>query len=76
MTAKNIHTTYNKQAENWRNVAEGATKPSKVFETKSEAQVAGRQQAINNKSEHLIHNQDGKISQRNSYGNDDFPPRG
>jgi hypothetical protein len=76
MAKKNVHTTYNKQEKNWRNISEGATKPSKVYDTKAEAQAAGRQQAIKNKSEHLIHNQGGKISQRNSYGNDDFPPRG
>ena len=70
MSAKNVHTTYNKQAGNWRNVSEGASKPSKVYETKAEAQAAGRQIASNNKVEHLIHNQNGQIAQRNSYGND------
>lgn len=76
MAHKNIHTTYNHQARNWRNVSEGASKPSKTFDTKAQAQAAGRQQAINNKSEHIIHNENGKISQRNSYGNDPFPPKG
>jgi hypothetical protein len=76
MAHKNIHTTYNHQAQNWRNISEGASKPSKVFETKAEAQAAGRQQAINSKAEHIIHNESGKISQRNSYGNDPFPPKG
>ncbi len=76
MSSKNIHTTYNKSAGNWRNIREGASKPSKVYETKAEAQAEGRQIAVNQKTEHLIHNQDGKISQRNSYGNDDFPPKG
>ena len=76
MAGKQVHTTYNKSAGNWRNVTPGATKPSKVFETKGQAQAAGRQQAINQKAEHLIHNQDGKIAQRNSYGKDNFPPRG
>lgn len=75
-TNKNIHTTYNKDAGNWRNIREGASKPSKVYETKDEAQADGRRIAINHKAEHLIHNQDGKISKRNSYGNDDFPPQG
>lgn len=70
MSAKNVHTTYNKAAGNWRNISEGATKPSKVFETKAEAQTAGRQIAINNKAEHLVHKQDGTIGARNSYGND------
>lgn len=76
MAQKNIHTTYNKDAKNWRNISEGASKPAKVYETKTEAQQAGRIMAINNKSEQFIHNKDGKISARNSYGNDNFPPKG
>jgi Uncharacterized protein conserved in bacteria (DUF2188) len=76
MTRKNVHTTYNSNAKNWRNVTEGASKPSKVYETKAEAQAAGRIMAINNKAEQLIHNKDGKISERNSYGHDGFPPQG
>ncbi len=70
MSGKNVHTTYSKSAGNWRNISEGANKPSKVFETKAEAQAAGRQIAINNKVEHLVHNQNGQIGQRNSYGHD------
>jgi hypothetical protein len=76
MASKNVHTTYNKSAGNWRNVREGASRPAKTYDTKSQAQTNGRRMAINQKSEHLIHNQDGKISQRNSYGKDDFPPQG
>ena len=34
------------------------------------AVAAGRQEVINRKTEHVIHNQDGTISERNSYGND------
>ncbi len=72
----NIHTTYSKSAGNWRNIREGASKPAKVYDTKAEAQAAGRNMAINNKSEQLIHDKNGKIAERNSYGNDPFPPRG
>jgi hypothetical protein len=68
--AKNIHTTYNAEADNWRNISEGASRPSKTYETKAEAQEAGRESAASRGVEHLIHNQDGKISSRNSYGND------
>jgi hypothetical protein len=28
------------------------------------------------RTEHLIHNLDGTIAERNSYGSDPFPPRG
>lgn len=66
----NIHTTYNQQARNWRNVSEGATRPAKTYETKQEAQAAGRQTAQNRGVEHIIHNQNGQIGSRNSYGHD------
>jgi hypothetical protein len=36
----------------------------------------GRKLAQRNKSELVIHKQDGKIGDRRSYGNDPFPPRG
>lgn len=38
--------------------------------------AAGREFARQYKEEHTIHNQDGQISEKNSYGNDSFPPRG
>lgn len=66
----NIHTTFNKQAANWRNVSEGATRPAKTYETKQEAQAAGQEMAKNHHVEHLIHNKDGEIGSRNSYGHD------
>lgn len=72
----NIHTTYNSDAGNWRNISEGASRPAKVYETKQEAQAAGRASAIQNGVEHLIHNQNGQISMRNSYGNDPRERRG
>jgi|GEM_PF-132221 hypothetical protein len=76
MSKPNLHTTYNQQTKNWRNISEGASKPVRVYETKAEAQKDGREIAANRQVEHLIHNQDGKISQRNSYGQDNFPPKG
>lgn len=76
MAGKQVHTTYNSSAGNWRNVTPGASRPSKVYETKAEAQQAGRQQAINQKAEHIIHNKNGEFGQRNSYGGDPFPPKG
>ena len=66
----NIHTTFNKQASNWRNVSEGATRPGKVYATKEQARAAGREMAIKRNVEHLIHNKDGGIGARNSYGHD------
>jgi hypothetical protein len=76
MANANVHTTHSNKDNNWRNISEGASKPSKVFPTKVAAEAAGRQIAINNHVEHIIHDENGKIAERNSYGNDPFPPRG
>ncbi|MEA2358522.1 MAG: hypothetical protein QOI62_1782 [Solirubrobacteraceae bacterium] len=43
---------------------------------KAEAPATGRQMARDRRVEHLIHNLDGTIGERNSYGDDPYPPRG
>ena len=55
---------------------EGASRVSKTYGTKAEAQADGRRMAQADKVEHLIHNEDGAIGSRNSYGNDPYPPEG
>jgi hypothetical protein len=40
------------------------------YMTKEEAVAVGRAQAQTGKTEHVIHNQDGTISERNSYAHD------
>lgn len=62
--------------EGWAVKAEGSSKATKVFETQKEAINAGRDIAINQQSELLIHNKQGEIRERNSYGNDPYPPEG
>jgi hypothetical protein len=47
-----------------------------VYKTKAAAQAAGRKTAISQKAEHVIHNMNGRIGERNSYGNDPHPPKG
>ncbi|MBK9334010.1 MAG: DUF2188 domain-containing protein [Ignavibacteria bacterium] len=42
---------------------------------KSEAVTRARKIARNKKSELVIHNRDGTISDKDSYGNDPFPER-
>jgi hypothetical protein len=49
---------------------------SETFDTKREAQQAGRDTARRDHVEHLIQGRDGKIDERNSYGHDPFPPKG
>jgi hypothetical protein len=56
--------------DGWANRREGAKRVSKVFASKAEAQAAGRKTAMRERVEHLIHNRDGQVGERNSYGND------
>ena len=69
-----IHTVYRDGF--WLNEREGADRASSRHATKSEAVARGRELAIAARTEHVIHNMDGTIAQRNSYGPDSFPPRG
>ncbi|EHL78044.1 DUF2188 domain-containing protein [Bacillus smithii] len=53
----------------------GNSRATKIFETQREAIAYGREIAKNQQSELLIHNRKGQIRERNSYGNDPFPPK-
>lgn len=74
MARTQIHTV--KRGSGWGNLKAGATRESKVYKTKAAAQAAGRKTAISQKAEHVIHNMNGRIGERNSYGNDPHPPKG
>lgn len=68
-----IHTVYSGGI--WINQIEGEGQLSS-HATKGQAVAAGRDAALVRRTEHVIHNVDGTIAERNSYGNDPFPPRG
>jgi len=53
----------------------GSNKASLHTEYKQEAIDIGRKISQNQKSELVIHNKDGKISQSDSHGNDPNPPK-
>lgn len=74
MARTQIHTV--KRGSGWGNLKAGAKRVSKVYKTKAAAQAAGRKTAISQKAEHVIHNMNGRIGERNSYGNDPHPPKG
>lgn len=60
----------------WQVKAAGASRATVRTDTQAQAYSIGRQIAINQGSELFIHNKQGRIRERNSYGNDPFPPRG
>lgn len=69
-----VHTV--PHGDGWANRREGSDRVSKTFDTKAEAQAAGRDTARNENTEHMVHRKDGTIGERNSYGNDPHPPVG
>lgn len=68
---KPVHTV--PSGSGWANKQGG--KETSHHHTKANAEVAGRQQAKQNQTEHVIHNKNGQISGKNSYGNDPCPPK-
>lgn len=54
----------------------GASKASGTFDTQREAIDRARDVAKNQKTELFIHGRDGRIRERDSYGNDRHPPKG
>jgi uncharacterized protein YdaT len=74
MTGKNQHVV--PHGESWAVRGAGNERVTKQFDTQREAIEHARSIAINQQSEVLIHNQQGQIRERNSYGNDPYPPKG
>lgn len=74
MASKSIHVT--PHGDSWQVKTAGNTKATKVCNTQKECIDYGKQQAQRNKAELFIHGENGQIRERNSYGNDSFPPRG
>lgn len=72
---KNQHVTPS-PGGGWQVKGSGNSKATKITKTQSEAIGMAKTIAKNQKSELFIHNQKGKIRERNSYGNDSFPPKG
>jgi hypothetical protein len=60
----------------WRNEVEGEGQIGHTYADKHSASLAGRDLARARRTEHVIHNLDGTIGERNSYGDDPYPPQG
>jgi len=60
----------------WSVRGAGNTRVTQTFDTQREAIARAREIAINQQSEMFIHNRQGQFRERNSYGNDPFPPIG
>jgi hypothetical protein len=54
----------------WRNKIEAVADLLGEYDTRAEAVAAGRDEERDRKVEHIIHNLDGTIGERNTYGHD------
>jgi hypothetical protein len=63
-------------ADGWAVEREGSQRASSVHNTQAEAEARGRELARGDKTEFLLHNREGQIRARDSYGNDPYPPKG
>ena len=72
--SRNLHVVHS-QGE-WKVRREGSMRASKVFDSKAAAIDYGHKIGKSERLELYIHNMDGRIADRRSYGNDPFPPRG
>ncbi|MDP9440908.1 MAG: DUF2188 domain-containing protein [Actinomycetota bacterium] len=65
-----------KQGDQWLARKEGATRAGVRDPTKKEVEAKAREQARREKTELVVHDREGKIQRRDSYGGDPYPPRG
>lgn len=61
---------------NWQVKGAGNSRATAVTSTQKQAIEIAKSIAINKESEVVIHGKNGQIREKNSYGNDPFPPRG
>ena len=74
MRSTNLHVV--PHDDGWAVRREGASRVSSIHGTQDAAGRAARQTAIREGGETFIHRPTGEIRDRNSYGNDPYPPRG
>lgn len=63
-------------AHGWAVRKAGSTRASSLHRTQAQAIAAGTEIARNQGTELYIHDEDGRIRERNSYGRDPHPPKG
>ena len=73
MTKKSVHVV--RREDGWAVRRSQAERDSSHHGTQGKAIDAGRRTAQRENTELFIHGRDGRIRDRDSYGNDPFPPR-
>ena len=72
---KDVHIT-NHPSGGFHVKTAGSSKAYRITPTQKSAIKIGREMAKHQHSELVIHGTNGKIRQKNSYGNDPYPPKG
>ncbi len=75
MTKKDVHVTPRADGD-WNVLRAGGERASSVHRTQAEAEAAGRRLARQDQVEFNLHGRDGRIREKDSYGNDLNPPIG
>lgn len=75
MSGRNQHVTPHPEG-GWQVKGAGAERATSRHATQAEAAQRAKEIAENKKSERVIHGRNGQIREKNSYGNDPYPPRG
>ena len=75
MAGKTHHVVPNKSG-GWDIKKGGGERSIRHHDKKSDAVKDARQISKNQNSELVIHNKDGKIADKDSHGNDPYPPKG
>jgi len=71
---KNIHVTHRADGT-WAVIGEGDARASSLHNTQGSAIEQARGIAQNNRSELVIHDRDNRIRDKDSFGNDPYPPK-
>jgi uncharacterized protein YdaT len=75
MNKKSTHVVPNPNG-GWKVRQSGASRASNLFDTKQPAIDRARDLSARQHTELVIHNKNGRISSKDSHGNDPCPPRG
>ena len=74
MAKRNQHVVPHK--DGWAVRGAGSQRASSVHKTQKDAIRSARNTALRQRTEVVIHRPNGQIRDRNSYGNDPYPPKG
>ena len=74
MAKRNQHVVPHK--DGWAVRGAGSQRASSVHRTQKDAIRSARSTALRQRTEVVIHRPNGQIRDRNSYGNDPYPPKG